>query len=75
MHRYLLTLLLATLFAASAWSQDSESGEDEDSADTPAETEDDSDLDEQGFADDEDDDFVPSEDISTDQSIAFPTDI
>jgi hypothetical protein len=75
MHRYLLTLLLATLFAAGAWSQDSESGEDEDSVDTPAETEDDSDLDEQGFADDEDDDFVPSEDISTDQSIAFPTDI
>ena len=75
MHRYLLTLLLAALFAASAWSQDSESGEDEDSADTPAETEDDSDLDEQGFANDEDDDFIPSEDISTDQSIAFPTDI
>ncbi len=75
MHRYLLTLLLATLFSASAWAQDSETGEDEDSADTPAETEDDSDLDEQGFADDEDDDFVPSEDISTDQSIAFPTDI
>ncbi len=75
MHRYLLTLLLATLFAAGVWSQDSESGEDEDSVDTPAETEDDSDLDEQGFADDEDDDFVPSEDISTDQSIAFPTDI
>lgn len=75
MHRYLLTLLLASLFAASAWSQDSESGEDEDSADTPAETEDDSDLDEQGFVNDEDDDFIPSEDISTDQSIAFPTDI
>lgn len=75
MHRYLLTLLLATLFAVSAWSQDSESGEDEANADTPAETEDDSDLDEQGFADDEDDDFVPSEDIPTDQSIAFPTDI
>lgn len=75
MHRYLLTLLLATLFAVSAWSQDSESGEDEGNADSPAETEDDSDLDEQGFADDEDDDFVPSEDIPTDQSIAFPTDI
>ena len=38
MHRYLLTLLLATLFAAGAWSQDSESGEDEDSVDTPAES-------------------------------------
>ncbi len=75
MHRYLFTLLLATLFAASAWSQDSESGEHQDSADTPAQTEDDSDLDEQGFANDEDDDFIPSEDISTDQSIAFPTDI
>lgn len=75
MHRYILTLLLATLLAASAWSQDSESGEDEDSADTPAETEDDSDLDEQGFADGNDDDFIPSEEIPTDQSIAFPTDI
>jgi hypothetical protein len=31
-------------------------------------------LDDQGFTD-ADDDFRPSEDISTDQSIAFPTDI
>ena len=32
-------------------------------------------LDAQGFEQDDDDDFVPTEEISTDQSIPFPTDI
>ncbi len=32
-------------------------------------------LDVQGFDEDDDDDFVPTEDISADQSIPFPTDI
>lgn len=32
-------------------------------------------LDERSYADAEEEDFVPSEDIPTDQAIAFPTDI
>lgn len=32
-------------------------------------------LDDQGYRGEDDDDFVPSEDIPTDQSIPFPTDI
>jgi len=32
-------------------------------------------LDERNYADAEEEDFVPSEDIPTDQAIAFPTDI
>ena len=32
-------------------------------------------LDEQGFEVEDDDDFVPTEEISADQSIPFPTDI
>lgn len=79
-----LVLLLAAFPAVVAWSQEeggdtgpdpeaSVDTEDEEvSADTP---EDDSDLDEQGFESTDDDDFVPSEEIPTDQSIAFPTDI
>ena len=43
-------------------------------ADAEAEEFDEAGLDEQGFAD-EDDDFRPSEVIPTDQSIDFPTDI
>jgi len=36
---------------------------------------DDSDLDEGSYADAEEEDFVPTEDIPTDQAIPFPTDI
>jgi len=36
---------------------------------------DDSDLDETSYADAEEEDFVPTEDIPTDQAIPFPTDI
>jgi len=36
---------------------------------------DDSDLDETSYADTEEEDFVPTEDIPTDQAIPFPTDI
>ena len=38
-------------------------------AETPVE------IDERSYADTEEEDFVPSEDIPTDQAIAFPTDI
>ena len=43
-------------------------------ADTQTDVKDDSDLDEQGY-ENQDDDFKPSEDIPADQSVAFPTDI
>lgn len=79
MTRYIITLLACLILAPAAWSQDTAS-EEADAAETEAATEpeaadvDDSDLDEQVY-EDVDDDFRPSEEISTDQSIAFPTDI
>jgi len=86
-HRYLLTIIFAVGMAAPAWSQDEDAAADEaDTVATETETDnaaedesenaepDDSDLDEQVY-ENEDDDFRPSETISTDQSIAFPTDI
>ena len=87
MHRYVLMIVFAVGMAAPAWSQDEDSAADdadtaaaETGADDVAEDEsadeelDDTDLDEQNY-ENEDDDFRPSETISTDQSIAFPTDI
>lgn len=85
MFRFSLALLLSTLFALNAWSQDDETqtgtgteNEATEQSQPAAEEEqsvDDSDLDEQSYADTEDDDFRPSEDIPADQSIPFPTDI
>lgn len=89
MHRYLLTTILVMLLGVNAWSQSPESGADPDSdpgdeASTvePAvenDAEDDeidvSDLEEESYADAEEEDFVPTEDIPTDQAIPFPTDI
>jgi hypothetical protein len=86
MHRYLLMTLLAMLLSINAWSQTTEPGADpatgpaaEPTAEElAAEDEvkiDDADLDEESYADAEEKDFVPTEDIPTDQSIPFPTDI
>jgi len=85
MMKHLITLLLALFLASVSWSQDSEeSGDTEtevaDVAETTevadvAEEEDDSDLDEQGFEQEDEDDFTPSQDVSADQSLAFPVDI
>lgn len=81
MQRFLLMLLLVMLFAPSVHAQDvgaeveqTEDAEEIDESQVEAEQVDDTNLDEQGFTD-TDDDFRPSEDISTDQSISFPTDI
>ena len=79
MIRYIIALLACLTLAQVAWSQDAADQEpDTDEAAAAAESEagdtDDSDLDEQVY-EDIDDDFRPSEEISTDQSIAFPTDI
>ena len=85
MFRFLLALLLSIPFALNAWSQDdetqtetgteTEATEQSQPAAEEAQSVDDSDLDEQSYADTEDDDFRPSEDIPADQSIPFPTDI
>jgi hypothetical protein len=89
-YRLILIPLLCTWIAAPAWSQENddepaiEATAEEgaaDEADVKAEPEpepepdfDETGLDEQGFAD-EDDDFDPTEEIPSDQSIEFPTDI
>ncbi len=86
--RQLITLLLALFLASVSWSQEAE----DPAADTEAETsepteatepteasddeEDDSDLDEQGYAgEEEEDDFIPSQEVTADQSLPFPVDI
>ena len=81
MMKHLITLLLALFLAAVSWSQDSEESSDTDTetevteVTEVAEEEDDSDLDEQGFEQEDEDDFTPSQDVSADQSLAFPVDI
>ena len=77
MYRYLLTMLIALLLATSAMSQDSESEAEEPATASEEEgTEpDDAALDDENYLDAEEEDFVPSEDIPTDQAIPFPTDI
>ena len=62
--------------ASISWSQDSEESSDtEAEVAEVAEEEDDSDLDEQGFEQEDQDDFTPSQEVSADQSLAFPVDI
>lgn len=79
MNRLLIVLLFLFVLAGPGWAQ--QSSEDmqvaEEPEATPEEEEpefDESGLDEQGF-EDQDDDFDPTEQIPTDQSIEFPTDI
>ena len=76
MYRYLIIFLI--LLAAGVSAQESESTDDAEAP--PGETQDaadqdDSDLDEENYRDAEEEDFVPTEDIPTDQAIPFPTDI
>ena len=77
MHRYLITALFL-LLAAGISAQESESTDDAEAPVGEAEDaaeQDDSDLDEENYRDAEEEDFVPTEDIPTDQAIPFPTDI
>lgn len=86
MYRFLLFLLVGLLMALPLAAQDAEpdEGAEEVLQEAAAEPEpqpeeepveyDETGLDEQGFAD-EDDDFDPTEEIPTDQSIDFPADI
>ncbi len=77
MMKHLITLLLALFLATVSWSQDSEESSDTESevAEVAEEEEDESDLDEQGFEQEDEDDFTPSQEVSADQSLAFPVDI
>ncbi len=81
--KQLFTVLLALLLASVSWSQDAEEAGDTGAEATeasetidPIEAEDDSELDEQGYGvEEEEDDFIPSQEVSADQSLPFPVDI
>ncbi|MCH6550007.1 MAG: hypothetical protein IH812_09305 [Proteobacteria bacterium] len=76
MMKHLITLLLALFLVSVSWAQDSqESSDTEAEVAEVAEEEDDSDLDEQGYGQEDEDDFTPSQEVSADQSLAFPVDI
>ncbi len=79
MMKHLSTLLLALFLASISWSQDSEKSSDTEVTEAEvaeaAEEADDSDLDEQGYEQEDEDDFTPSQEVSADQSLAFPVDI
>ena len=81
--KQLIILLLAIMLTTLSWSQDAEEPGDTEADVTEAretsdagEDEDDADLDEQGYGlEEEEDDFIPSQEVSADQSLAFPVDI
>ncbi len=84
MPKLLITLLIALPLGLAAFAQEDETaiattaepapGTDADEAEADTEEVDDSDLDEQTYEED-DDDFVPSEEIPLDEPIPFPTSI
>lgn len=80
--RHLIILLSALFIASVSWSQEAQDpaaeteAEASETSDANDDEEDDSDLDEQGYAgEEEEDDFIPSQEVTADQSIAFPVDI
>ena len=83
MMKQLITLFLALFLASVSWSQDAEDPDDTGAEATEAsetsdsnEEEEDADLDEQGYGnEEEEDDFIPSREVSADQSLPFPVDI
>lgn len=82
MMRHLIILLSALFLASVSWSQEAQDpaaeteAEASETSDANDDEEDDSDLDEQGYAgEEEEDDFIPSQEVTADQSIAFPVDI
>ncbi len=73
MHRLLLSLLIGFSLAMPIYAQE----EEKEDAET-TETEDiaeDEELDEQGYAEENEDDFEASQEVAADQSVAFPVDI
>jgi hypothetical protein len=85
MMRHLIILLSALFLASVSWSQEAqdpaadteaEASETSETSEASDDEEDDSDLDEQGYAgEEEEDDFIPSQEVTADQSIPFPVDI
>ncbi len=84
--RRLIMLVLALFLASVSWSQDAEEPGDTEAeaietaeaseASDATEEDDDAELDEQGYgSEEEEDDFIPSQEVSADQSLAFPVDI
>ena len=83
--RHLIILLSALFLASVSWSQEAqdpaadteaEASETSETSEASDDEEDDSDLDEQGYAgEEEEDDFIPSQEVTADQSIPFPVDI
>jgi hypothetical protein len=85
MPKHLITLIVLMILALPAWTQEEESpGETADATESGAETVeseesgedevDDADLDVQTYEED-DDDFVPTEEIPADEPIPFPSNI
>ena len=75
MMRYLITLFLVLPLASSAWGQNAEESRDIDATEVEIREQEDVDFDEQGYENEEEDDFIPSQEISADKSLAFPVDI
>ena len=81
MSKYLISLILLAFLTVPSWSQEEPSSEDPDALPAADETAvateedvDDDDLDLQTYEED-DDDFVPSEEIPADEPIPFPSNI
>lgn len=82
MMRHLIILLSALFIASVSWSQEAQDpaaeteAEASETSDANDDEEDEWDLDEQGYSgEEEEDDFIPSQEVTADQSIAFPVDI
>ena len=83
MMKQLIALLLALFIMSVSWSQEADEVDETEAAAAEVTTaaeeepdEDDAELDEQGYAlEEEEDDFIPSEEVSADQSLSFPVDI
>ncbi len=85
MQKLLASLLTAALFVSASWSQEEESATEPVSDEQPADTGDaaneaepdillEGDLDDQNYEED-DDEFVPTEEIPADEPIPFPSNI
>ena len=83
MPKSIITFFIAALLGLSAFAQDEPADATDDApdqaleegvADTDEDEENDSDLDDQTYEDDEDD-FIPTEEIPADEPIPFPTNI
>jgi hypothetical protein len=76
MRRYLIVLVCGLLLSGTGGSQEPEDASTEDdSAETAPDEDETPEVDDESYIDAEDEDFRPSEEIPTDQSIPFPTDI